>query len=642
MSNDPPAVLYRSVITGSMWTVTSPKTVFQRHRKADNGDVPPMMDDFQNATPRNFAPAVRAPHSRIVRFTAWLVVVVLPSLRAQTRTAAEADALFRAGSAAYEAGDLRAADSAFATLVRLLPHTGSAHAAYGAVLLAEGQAKRAATELREAQRLDPKDVRAGLNLGMALRALGDDTGAVAAFRSAGAITLQPEEALAYGISLAATGDLHTAERTLKAALPHASDPLQRARLLDAMGAILAQEEQLAQAELHFRQAVAAQPQLASAHAHLGSALLLSGHGAEALQELRTAQQLGDTSTQTLVQLARAELANGLDADAQAAARAALATSPEDAEAKYTLALALQNSGDSATALPLFKAAAAIHPDNPEVLTNYGLALVQTGHAREAMPVYQNALEKGGPVPTLRENMGAAYIQQNDIDHAIEQFHVGLQADPDNVQLHYNLGLAYKLKDDVPAATRELLHAEQLDPGLPDAPYTLGVLEMQQGHFDQAAAQLETAVALQPANGEAWSLLGSVYQQTHTLDKAAIALRHAVELLPAQPSPHVTLAAVLAESGDRQGAAAERGLAADLSRAGVSRQRARFAMDSARKLMEEGKVADALTQARTALEAEPDAPEAHLLMADILDRSGKPGEAAAERGKAAGPAGPSAR
>ena len=56
----------------------------------------------------------------------------------------KADRLFRAGSAAFETGDLRAAHTDFAGLVRLVPQIAAAHTAYGAVLLAEGQPLAAA------------------------------------------------------------------------------------------------------------------------------------------------------------------------------------------------------------------------------------------------------------------------------------------------------------------------------------------------------------------------------------------------------------------------------------------------------------------------------------------------------------------
>jgi len=133
---------------------------------------------------------------------------------------------------------------------------------------------------------------------------------------------------------------------------------------------------------------------------------------------------------------------------------------------------------------------------------------------------------------------------------------------ENVQLHYNLGLAYKLKDDLPASVKELKYAEELDPQLPDPHYTLGVIEMQQGDFTQAKAQLEQVVALQPANGDAWSVLGPSTSKPATTTRPKEALRRAIALLPEQPSPHITLASILARAGREGECRAERKIAAN--------------------------------------------------------------------------------
>ena len=50
------------------------------------------------------------------------------------------------------------------------------------------------------------------------------------------------------------------------------------------------------------------------------------------------------------------------------------------------------------------------------------------------------------------------------------------------------------------------------------------------------------------------MLGNVYKETGEMQKATDALRRAIELLPNQPSPHISLAAILSQQGDRAGAA----------------------------------------------------------------------------------------
>src|SRR5277367_30826 len=75
-----------------------------------------------------------------------------PNIRDQSAATANsnlkaADAAFRAGSAAYQRNDLHAAHVEFAKLVKLAPTVAAGHAAYGTVLLAEGDLRSAVTEL---------------------------------------------------------------------------------------------------------------------------------------------------------------------------------------------------------------------------------------------------------------------------------------------------------------------------------------------------------------------------------------------------------------------------------------------------------------------------------------------------------------
>jgi tetratricopeptide (TPR) repeat protein len=226
------------------------------------------------------------------------------------------------------------------------------------------------------------------------------------------------------------------------------------------------------------------------------------------------------------------------------------------------------------------------------------------------------------------------VQQANLDDAIVQFKAGLALDPDSAHLHYDLGLAYKLKDDLTAAVPQFEQAAKLDPTLPDPAFTLGVIYMQQGRTDEAIARLRQATILAPQNGDAWSLLGSLLKDSGDGPAAADALRHAIALEPEQPSLHIQLAALDAQAGRSADAAAERKIAADLSRAAMNQQRASFALKSGRSLLEQNKLPEALLQLTNAAQADPKLAEPHRLLAEIYTRQGKPADAALERKQAA--------
>jgi tetratricopeptide (TPR) repeat protein len=520
----------------------------------------------------------------------------------------------QAGTAAAGRGDLAEAETDFAQAVKLAPGVGACHGALGAVLLAENKVDPAASELEQAESLGPGDVGTTLNLARARVAQGRFADAVGLFRAAGPETaLSPEEAVAYATALTATSEPDSAE------------------LQDALGSVLAQTGRLDAATKCFRRALELDKGMIVAEYHLGAALVGMGQNTEGIAALKTAAAGMPGSFGVQLELGRALSANHQDSQALVALRqASVLRAKAPADAVYQLALAMQASGDPASALPLFAELVAGTHMTSGMLTNYALAKVQTGDAVGALPLYAKALTLGPDTPTLREDYGAAYLQQNDLAHALDQFNAGLALDPSDAHLHYDVGLALKLKDDLAAAVPEFEKAAALNPTLPDPAYTLGVIYMQQGKSDQAAAQLRRAVALQPANGDAWALLGNVLKDAGDAAGAMDALKKASELEPDQPSLHVELAALDTAAGKKDEAAAERKLAAEMSRKAMNQQKASFALKSAKALLDQGKVPEAVIQLNNAVAAEPASAEPHRLLAEAYEKQGNAAAAANER------------
>jgi protein O-GlcNAc transferase len=572
----------------------------------------------------------------------WLVHVsapgqtnAAPSAKTDPATVANlkaADAAFRAGSAAYQQNDLSTAHTQFAKVVHLAPNVAAGHTAFGTVLLAEGNPHEAATELEHAHKLDPHDPNATLNLALVYSQLRAYTKSVAMFELVDQATqpLTPEATIAYATALIATSQTAAAQSRLEKALNAQPND---ATLHDTLGTVLAQQEHYDDAASQFHQALSLDPNFPAAHYHLGSVFLTIHDPANAVVELTQANALAKDNIDYILQLGRALRAANQDERSTTVLRHALQLNSTNLDARYELALTLQASGNTRDALPLFEQVVAVRPQDAAALTNLGLDLVQLGDAKRAIPLYLAALKFTPNSGTLREDLGVAYLQQADLDHAIEQFRAGLAVEPDNAQLHYDLGLAFKLKDNVPSAVQEFEQAAKLDPALPDPPYTLGVLYMQLGRFPEAQSELEKATALRPDYGDAWAMLGNVYKQTDEPEKAVTALRRAIELLPDQPSPHITLATILIRQGDNAGAAAERKKAADLSRVAVSRQRANFALDSGRLLLQRRQLSEATAQLQAAIAADPNYAEAHAALADAFALQGRIADAAVERQQA---------
>ncbi len=546
----------------------------------------------------------------------------------------DADAAFHAGYAAAKSGDLIAARDDFQRVVQLSPEIAEGHSALGSVLLQLGQTAQAIPELERALSIHPDDRSAQINLAIAYeqsRAFDKSSSLFTVLDQDQTDPLPANALISYARALGATGHGDLALTRMQKAV---NDNPGDATLRDALGSLEAQRQDWPAAQAQFEQAIALDASFGDAHEHLGVTLLAEQRIPEAIRELTTASQLSAQNPAAVFELGKALAANGEDEKALPVLQKAVELAPSFLDAKYQLALALQRLGQNQQAILLFQQVVDAEPHNGQALTNLALALVQTGKSKEAIPLYQRAIVETPRDPLVHQDLGVAYLQESDLDDAIREFRAGLQLAPDAYELHYNLGFALKLKDDLPAATAELELAEKLNPESPDPPYTLGILNMQAGRFDEAVRQLNLALKLRPDNGDAWAVLGSVYKQQNDLPHAETALREAVRLLPNQPGAHITLAGVLAQQGKKDEAAAERKLAADLTRAATNRQRAMFAVNSGKLLLQQGNLPEAIARFQEAVATDPAYLDGHLGLADALTRAGRTADAEVERQKIA--------
>jgi tetratricopeptide (TPR) repeat protein len=547
----------------------------------------------------------------------------------------QADAEYRAGSAALGHGDLKTALTDFQNVVRLAPSAEQGHSALGAVLVRLGRLSEGIRELEQALRMKPGDDSARLNLALAYEQNGQPAKSLPLFAGVERTAQVEKRPLAasilesYARALAAAGDLDAAARKMKEAA--ARDP-QNAVVADELGSLYAQQGNWPQAREAFEAALQTRPDFAQAHLHLGLALqALQQPGA--MDELAKADSLAPENPLIAVQYGNALSGAGQDEQAIAVLQRAMKDDTASMQAAYPLGLALQRVGRFEEAIPLLEKVADTRPKDGEVLTNLGMALCQAQRAKEAVPILQRAVALSPRNPTAHQDLAAAFIQLNQFEDAVEQLRAALKLSPDAPQLHYNLGLALKMEDDAQDAIPELETAAKLDAAAPEPRYILGVLYLQVGRYTDAARELSASLKLRPENADAWATLGSVYNKLDQLPDAASALREAIRQEPQQPDPHLTLAAVLVKQNQPAEAAAERKTAADLMRGNMNRQRAEVATHSAESQLQSGKIDDAIAQFREALSYDDKYADAHKGLAAALERQGKTVEAAAERQKA---------
>lgn len=164
------------------------------------------------------------------------------------------------------------------------------------------------------------------------------------------------------------------------------------------------------------------------------------------------------------------------------------------------------------------------------------------------------------------------------------------AHPAYAREHYELGLLAEASGDAAAARGHFTEAIELDPTDPDVYVHLAIAELARGDGASARRAVDRAIELMPDCADAWFLRGTMALEGRDFAGAEEALRRSLALnVPGARGPALA----------RLGAA----------------------------LLEQGQPGEAERVAREALVAEPGQPEAQLLLALILARSGHRREAA---------------
>jgi predicted O-linked N-acetylglucosamine transferase (SPINDLY family) len=149
--------------------------------------------------------------------------------------------------------------------------------------------------------------------------------------------------------------------------------------------------QLAEAVVAYRQAVALNPNLATAYSNLGNALREMGQLDEAIAAYRQAIVLKPNYPQAWNNLGNALRDKGQLVDAISAARQAIALKPDYADAQVNLGTALGDNGQLEDAIAAYRQAIVLKPDLAEAYNNLGNALKDKAQLEEAIAAFRQAI-----------------------------------------------------------------------------------------------------------------------------------------------------------------------------------------------------------------------------------------------------------
>lgn len=310
-----------------------------------------------------------------------------------------------------------------------------------------------------------------------------------------------------------------------------------------------QAGRLAEAEAHYRQILAAQPNHAGAVHFLGVIAHQAGRHEIAVELIDQAIALDPNNPVAHSHLGEAcRMLGRMDA-AVAHFRRALQLKPAYAEAWYNLGNALQNQGRLDDSIAAYHRALDIKPGYPEALNNLGNALKENGQLHEAIAAYRRALQINPNLPAIHTNLGNMLRYQGQLDEAIAAYRRALQLKHDFPEAHNNLGAALARQGQLDEAIAAHRRALQFKPGYPEAHNDLGNALRDRGRLDEAIASYHEAIRLKPCYPEAYNNLGNALRDGRQLDDAVAACRRALELKPDFLEALSTLGSALASQGE---------------------------------------------------------------------------------------------
>lgn len=314
--------------------------------------------------------------------------------------------VFSRAYAAHRDGRLDDAERGYrATLAADPVHVDALHL-LGVLRHQQGQHAEAADLVRRAVDLRPDDAALQLNLGNALKALGQLEAAIERFRNA--LTLSPAFALAHynlGNAYAALG-----------------------RHEDAM--------------FSFGHSVRLQPGDASSHNNLGNAYHALGRYTEAVDSFRRALKIRPSHAGAHNNLGMSLNALGDTEGALVQFRAALAAQPRFVAAHFNLANTLDATGQHAEAVTVFEATLALQPRFSPALFGLGTALASLGRHDEAIGPYERAVGLDPKFALAWLGLGTAHHALGRHEAAVRAFDEALRVRPELAAAHLSRALAW--------------------------------------------------------------------------------------------------------------------------------------------------------------------------------------------------------
>jgi enediyne biosynthesis protein E4 len=285
---------------------------------------------------------------------------------------------------------------------------------------------------------------------------------------------------------------------------------------------------------------------------------------------------------------------------------AIQLDPDCLEAHFSLGVLLARQGKIgyAAAMNEFLEVLRLNPNDADAHINLSNVLEQEEEYAPSVMEMSKAVALTPPRGDLYLMLGRKQDKAREYGDAIKSYREALNLDPRLAEAHYGIGVALRGMRKAAEAADEFRAALRVNPRHPGAHYELGTLLFTDEHFDEAAEHLQRATELQSDNADAYLALGKVYREQGKDADAERALRSAL-MKESDSSPVLyELARLSKKRGDNEQAAVYLKRVRALHQREVSSGDANAENSKGISLMNQGKLTEALTAFRRALQIDP--------------------------------------
>jgi tetratricopeptide (TPR) repeat protein len=192
---------------------------------------------------------------------------------------------------------------------------------------------------------------------------------------------------------------------------------------------------------------------------------------------------------------------------------AAALAPDNEERWLNLTRELMELSRYSDAISAVQDGLAANPKSYALHLRLGAAQLAAGHYAEAEKVFRDLVSAGDPLPTGYVGLAQVLLRTGRAEEASEKLSIAQQKLGPNFLISYFRGLAFDRSGKREEAIAAFQDALKLDPNNAEAHLSLGKTEMSLGRLDVAIIELQEALRLRPNNDQARRLLSQAYART---------------------------------------------------------------------------------------------------------------------------------